>query len=156
MGFGDQRRQAERQQNVEKASSSSSVSSDENEKTLVPPSPAGPGHFSGNATPNYLHSGHSTPRLGSRRNSFGSIHSQASFMDDIKHEVMVNYLFQQQCSALWVGDGSGQVEGVLLRKAKGFYMSCPPQLVESPFGQACATLNVQVSRRETPSPCAQD
>ena len=65
-------------------------------------------------------------------------------MDDIKHEVMVNYLFQQQCSALWVGDGSGTLEGVMLRKARNSYMSCPPQLVESPFGMACAALNVQV------------
>jgi hypothetical protein len=64
-------------------------------------------------------------------------------MDDIKHEVMVNYLFQQQCSALWVGDGSGNLEGVMLRKARNFYMSCPPQLVDSPFGIACAALNVQ-------------
>jgi len=69
-------------------------------------------------------------------------------MEDIKHEVMVNYLFQQQCSALWVGDGSGQLEGIMLRKAKGFYMSCPPQLVDSPFGLACAALNVQVGRED--------
>ncbi|KAF1991362.1 hypothetical protein K402DRAFT_322851 [Aulographum hederae CBS 113979] len=72
--------------------------------------------------------------------------SQQSFwMEDIKHEVMVNYLFQQQCSALWVGDGSGQVEGVLLKKSRGYYMSCPPQLVDSPFGQAVTTMNCQVA-----------
>ena len=65
-------------------------------------------------------------------------------MDEIKHEVMVNYLFQQQCSALWVGDGSGEVEGVLLRKSRGYYLSCPPQLVNSEFAWACGELNVQV------------
>ena len=66
------------------------------------------------------------------------------FIDDIKHEVMVNYLYQQQCSQLWVSDGSGEVEGVLLRKARGHYMACPPQLGNSSFAMACAALNVQV------------
>jgi hypothetical protein len=66
------------------------------------------------------------------------------FLDDIKHEVMVNYLYQQQCSHLWVSDGSGEIEGVLLRKSRGQYMACPPQLGNSPFAAACAALNVQV------------
>jgi hypothetical protein len=70
--------------------------------------------------------------------------SSSLFLDEIKHEVMVNYLYQQQCSHLWVADGSGEVEGVILRKSRGQYMACPPQLVETPFGFACARLNVQV------------
>lgn len=75
-----------------------------------------------------------------------SLKSQASsvFLDDIKHEVMVNYLYQQQCSHLWVSDGTGEVEGVLLRKSRGQYMACPPNLGTSPFAFACAALNVQV------------
>ncbi|POR34239.1 Uncharacterized protein TPAR_05567 [Tolypocladium paradoxum] len=77
-------------------------------------------------------SGRSTP---STRSSF--------FLDEIKHEVMVNYLYQQQCSQLWVSDGSGEIEGVLLRKSRGHYMACPPQLGSSPFAMACAALNVQ-------------
>jgi hypothetical protein len=56
---------------------------------------------------------------------------------------MVNYLYQQQCSHLWVSDGSGEIEGVLLRKTRGQYMACPPQLGNSPFALACAALNVQ-------------
>lgn len=56
---------------------------------------------------------------------------------------MVNYLYQQQCSHLWVSDGSGEIEGVLLRKSKNTYMACPPQLGSSPFAAACAALNVQ-------------
>ena len=67
------------------------------------------------------------------------------FLDEIKHEVMANYLYQQQCSQLWVSDGSGEIEGVLLRKARGHYMACPPQLGSSPFAMACAAMNVQVS-----------
>ncbi|KAF0323650.1 glycosyltransferase family 2 protein [Colletotrichum asianum] len=88
-----------------------------------------------------------TPRYNSRPQSISgrSTRSNGSsmFLDDIKHEVMVNYLYQQQCSHLWVSDGSGEIEGVLLRKARGQYMACPPQLGNSPFALACAALNVQ-------------
>ncbi|PNH59857.1 hypothetical protein VD0002_g7723 [Verticillium dahliae] len=88
-----------------------------------------------------------TPRFSSRPQSVSgrSTKSAASsmFLDDIKHEVMVNYLYQQQCSPLWVSDGSGEIEGVLLRKHRGQYMACPPQLGSSPFAQAAAALNVQ-------------
>ncbi|KAL7925878.1 glycosyltransferase [Trichoderma austrokoningii] len=88
-----------------------------------------------------------TPRFHSRRQSTSgastpSIQSSL-FLDDIKHEVMVNYLYQQQCSQLWVSDGSGEIEGVLLRKARGHYMACPAALANSPFALACAALNVQ-------------
>lgn len=83
-------------------------------------------------------------RFGSSRNSLSNRSTQSSqFLDDIKHEVMVNYLYQQQCSHLWVSDGSGEVEGVLLRKSKNTYMACPPQLGSSAFAAACAALNVQ-------------
>jgi hypothetical protein len=74
----------------------------------------------------------------------GRTNGSSLFLDEIKHEVMVNYLYQQQCSHLWVADGSGEIEGVILRKARGQYMACPPQLVTTPFGAACAQLNVQV------------
>ncbi|KAI1334657.1 glycosyl transferase family group 2-domain-containing protein [Xylariaceae sp. FL0016] len=85
---------------------------------------------------------------GSSRNSISgrsnrSTQSNMFFVDDVKHEVMVNYLYQQQCAHLWVADGSGEVEGVVLRKSKGVYMACPPQLVQSPFTLACSVLNVQ-------------
>jgi hypothetical protein len=86
-----------------------------------------------------------TSRFGSSRNSISNRSTQSStFLDDIKHEVMVNYLYQQQCSHLWVSDGSGEIEGVLLRKSRNTYMACPPQLGSSAFAAACAALNVQV------------
>ena len=75
--------------------------------------------------------------------SFRSNHS-STVVDEIKHEVMVNYLYQQQCSQLWVSDGSGEIEGVLLRKSRGHYMACPSQLGSTSFAMACAALNVQV------------
>ncbi|KAL2150159.1 hypothetical protein VTH82DRAFT_7835 [Thermothelomyces myriococcoides] len=87
-----------------------------------------------------------TPRFSSRPQSISgrSVRSTgSSVLDEIKHEVMVNYLYQQQCSHLWISDGSGEIEGVLLRKTRGQYLACPPQLVNSPFAMACTALNVQ-------------
>ena len=86
-----------------------------------------------------------SPRNASSRASLAPSRTDSSFVDDIKHEVMCNYLYQQQCSHLWVSDGSGELEGVLLRKSRNEYMACPPQLVTSVFAQAMATLNCQVS-----------
>jgi hypothetical protein len=89
-------------------------------------------------------SGH---ELASSRSSIApSLQSaRGSYLDEIKHEVMVNHLYQQQCSRLWVSDGSGEVEGVLLRKARNQYLACPPALTGSVFATVCAELNVQVS-----------
>lgn len=88
-------------------------------------------------------------RFGSSRNSISARSTRSAqsnlFMDDIKHEVMVNYLYQQQCSRLWVSDGSGDHEGVVLRKTRGQYMACPPQLGDSVFAEACNIMNIQVS-----------
>ncbi|KAF2839974.1 hypothetical protein M501DRAFT_932689 [Patellaria atrata CBS 101060] len=101
-----------------------------NEKLDLPPS-----------RPSY--NGKHTPPVSSRASYAASTHS--SFLDDIKHEVMVNYLFQQQCTALWVGEGQGEYEGVLLRKTRGNYMACPAQLAQTPFAAYCAEMNLQVA-----------
>lgn len=119
------------------ASSAASKSSPAGEAELekAPPSPVHPAH-----DPDLL----STPRFGSSGNSMSGRSFQSSHMEDIKHEVMVNYLYQQQCSHLWVSDQSGHLEGVLLRKNRGNYMACPPDLAGSEFLRACSVLNVHV------------
>ncbi len=85
----------------------------------------------------------------SSRNSTHSERSRQSvsgsgFLDDIRHQVMVTHIYQQQCSACWVGDETGEIEGVVLRKTKRQYLTCPASLIDSPFAAACAALNVQV------------
>jgi len=94
-----------------------------------------------------IHSFGSGHELASSRSSIApSLQSaRGSYLDEIKHEVMINYLYQQQCSRLWVSDGSGEVEGVLLRKARNQYLACPPALTGSVFAMVCAELNVRVS-----------
>jgi hypothetical protein len=45
---------------------------------------------------------------------------------------------------LWLNDASGDIEGVLLRKSRGIYTTCPPNLAESALADYCARLNLQV------------
>lgn len=111
--------------------------------------PSRPAQDNADPAPSPNGAGHLTPAGTSNRPvslSARSARSTASsaFFDDIRHEVMVNYLYQQQCSRLWVGDLAGEAEGVLLRKARGQYMACPPQLAASSLAASCAALNVQV------------
>ncbi len=64
---------------------------------------------------------------------------------DIKHDVMVNWLYQQQLEKLW---GSCLPhEGVVLKKARGDFICCPPSLRdhESMLFQQVSLLNVKVS-----------
>lgn len=84
----------------------------------------------------------SDPRADSR-----SIRSTRSrVFDDIKHEVMVNHIYQQQCSMLWIDHNSpANTEGVLLRRRRGQYLACPPQLIHSTFADACTQLNLQAA-----------
>ena len=87
-----------------------------------------------------------TPRNMSSRASIAPSTRSSYFVDEIKHEVMVNYLHQQQCSHMWVDDmRSGEREGVLLRKSRNNYLACPPDLVHSHFAMAIGQLNCQVS-----------
>ena len=64
---------------------------------------------------------------------------------DIKCDVMVNWLYQQQMEMLWTaGDAD---EGVVLKKGRGAYTCCPPELMDEPYGffRAVEALNVKVS-----------
>lgn len=66
-------------------------------------------------------------------------------VDEIKHQVVVNHLFQHQCSSLWIRDINEDQEGVMIRKRKNQYIFKPAGLANSSFAQAMTMLNVQVS-----------
>jgi hypothetical protein len=66
-------------------------------------------------------------------------------VDEIKHQVVLNHLYQHQCSSLWIRDVGLQVEGVMVRKRRNDYLFKPPGLQSSAFAQAMMVLNVQVS-----------
>lgn len=67
-------------------------------------------------------------------------------LGDMKNEVMVNYLYQQQCTNLWVAEGAGATEGCILRKDQGDYTTCPQTLQDSLLLASMRILNVQVWR----------
>ena len=69
---------------------------------------------------------------------------ESRLVDDIKHQVVVNHIFQAQCGALWIRDVSKEKEGVMVRKQRHQYLFKPPGLENSPFAQAMIMLNVQV------------
>lgn len=118
-------------------------------KQQEPADPAGPVVMEKPATPSQHLDLPLQSTVHSSRSSFSNGSTLSStVLDDIKHEVMVNYLYQRQCANSWVSDGSGDVEGVVIRKSRNHYLACPPQLGSSPFAVACAALNVQVSRNK--------
>lgn len=62
---------------------------------------------------------------------------------DIKCDVMVNWLYQQQMEMLWTAGAAD--EGVVLKKARGNYTCCPPDIMDEPFGffKSIEMLNVR-------------
>ncbi|KAK5090282.1 hypothetical protein LTR05_000454 [Lithohypha guttulata] len=65
---------------------------------------------------------------------------RVSTLQGLKHEVMVNYLYQKQATRLWAGQTED--EGVVLRRGRGEYLACPSQVLNSAFGRACLELNL--------------
>ena len=63
---------------------------------------------------------------------------------DIKCDVMVNWLHQQQLESMWSSGSSG--EGVVLKKTRDNFTCCPSELAESrgEFYDAVRMLNVRV------------
>ena len=80
--------------------------------------------------------------------------SQADEINEIKCDVMVNWLYQQQMERLWTA--GGRDEGVVLKKGRSTYACCPADIVDEPYGffKAIETLNVRVSCIHTALPRA--
>lgn len=93
-------------------------------------------------------SGSATP-IGSRPTSLYPVgdfrNSQAEDINEIKCDVMVNWLYQQQMELLWTAGGYD--EGVILKKNRTQYASCPADLDTEQHGlfRAVEQLNVRVS-----------
>ncbi|KAL1635377.1 hypothetical protein SLS56_001802 [Neofusicoccum ribis] len=65
--------------------------------------------------------------------------------DAIRHEMMVEWLRGQQERMMWSLDEPD--EGVVLRRVRGEYVCCPPDLAKEPFGfyKAIEAMNVRVA-----------
>jgi len=91
-----------------------------------------------------LNSGYGTPHR-SRRNSGSRAPSVKStgFADDLKLEIMCIHIYQKQCASMWVSEGGGMDEGVLIKRSRGLFVTCPPEFVESELAETLGALNVQ-------------
>lgn len=71
--------------------------------------------------------------------------SQSEDLNEVKCDVMVNWLYQQQMERLWTAGGID--EGVVLKKSRGQYTCCPNDILDEPYGffKAVEALNVRVS-----------
>lgn len=71
--------------------------------------------------------------------------SESDELSELKCEVMVSWLHQEQLEKLWY-EGSDE-EGIVLKKSKGVYACCPEGLSDEPEGlrKAIEMLNVRVS-----------
>lgn len=78
-----------------------------------------------------MSSGMSTPKKG--------------YVEEIRHEVMCNYLYQQQSTKLWIDEREELEQGVVIRKSKGTYVAAPPDLAYSRFAANCSALNLLVN-----------
>jgi hypothetical protein len=74
-----------------------------------------------------------------------SINQGRHARDAVKHQVMINYLYQQQGNNGWRSSNESQPQGIILRLSKDNYLSYPPQFAESTLVEALQNLNVQVS-----------
>lgn len=113
------------------------------EMTQVTP-PSNPFRDS-NQTSRSLHSRPESSRSPSSLSINQAHPSRRQTLDVVKHQVMVNYLYQQQGNNGWRSNDEGLSQGILLRLSKDNYLTHPPQLAESALAQALKNLNVQVS-----------
>lgn len=80
--------------------------------------------------------------LTSRAESITSTDSRG--VEQIKHQVILNFLWQKQRGLGWTLDTTGTREGVMIRKTRQEYIYRPAQLASSHFAAAMSMLNVQV------------
>ena len=97
--------------------------------------------------------GWNTPRASRPGSIYPAGDFRNSHIDDIidmKCDVMVNYLHQQQLELMWTAGGMD--EGVVLKKSRDRFVSCPPEMEHNPgeLFDAIRELNVRVGLRLCP------
>jgi len=70
-----------------------------------------------------------------------------SSFHDLKCDIMVEYLHQQQEQLRWTTPG-GYDEGVVMKRSRDAYICCPPELeqIQGGLRDHVQTLNVKVSQ----------
>lgn len=73
-------------------------------------------------------------RVASKSNS--EVGCSAIDVNEMKCDVMANYLRQQQQELMWTQEAKD--EGIVLKKSRGQYTCCPSDLADNPYGFAKA------------------
>lgn len=81
---------------------------------------------------------------GATSKSNGESGLSAVDLSEMKCDIMANYLRQRQQERMWTQEAED--EGVVLKKSRGQYTHCPPDLSENPngFAKAIEMLGVRV------------
>jgi hypothetical protein len=100
-------------------------------------------------TPGSFTPGQGTP-WGSRPASLypsGEFRDSNMDMNELKCDVMVNWMYQQQMERLWTAGGHD--EGVMLKRGRGQYTCCPSDISDEQYGffKNVEMLNVKVCCR---------
>lgn len=85
----------------------------------------------------------SSPWASRPQSLYGAEGGRQDELKDLKCDMMVNWLYQQQMELLWTA--GGQDEGIVLKKSRGQYACCPSDIDQEPAGffKAIQTLNVR-------------
>lgn len=70
------------------------------------------------------------------------------YNDEVQRDIIINFLFQKQCTGMWIQDVAGTSEGVILKQANNNFLTMPFTLHGSPLHNAIISLNAKV--RESP------
>ncbi|THV51466.1 hypothetical protein BGAL_0110g00250 [Botrytis galanthina] len=115
------------------------ISKPEKSESSKEKAPADPNSVVQNDSPRHGYSDPS-PTASSRQSLYSN-----NRLDDIRHQVILNYLWQKQRGLMWIMDNSGQHEGVMVRKDRTEYLCRPPALASSTFGRAMKIMNVSAA-----------
>ena len=92
-------------------------------------------HQYGHQTPETAKTSPRTSRAPSLRNSFLPAHDARSrdseTINEIRNDMMVNWLYEQQLRKQYAS-GADPYEGVVLKKGRGAFACCPPQMAAIP------------------------
>lgn len=66
------------------------------------------------------------------------------YSNDVQRDIILSYLFQRQCTSMWIQDVAGTNEGVMLKNARNDFLTMPLTLKGSLLQQAVSALNTKV------------
>ncbi|KAF2170004.1 hypothetical protein M409DRAFT_64391 [Zasmidium cellare ATCC 36951] len=67
------------------------------------------------------------------------------YNDNVQRDIIVSYLFQRQCTSMWIQDVAGTTEGVILKRTNNDFLALPISLKGTMFQKAVMSLNTKAA-----------